>query len=72
MTIESTRLRRLREAGVSIWLDTLSRDLIESGDLAELAAAGVTGATSNPTISPRRSPGPTATTARRPSSSPPV
>jgi transaldolase len=50
MTIESTRVRRLREAGVSIWLDTLSRDLIESGDLAELAAAGVTGATSNPTI----------------------
>ena len=28
------RLRQLREAGVSIWLDTLSRPLLESGDLA--------------------------------------
>jgi transaldolase len=45
------RLRRLREAGVSIWLDTLSRDLLDSGRFAELiAGSGVTGATSNPTI----------------------
>ncbi len=29
-------LRRLREAGVSIWLDTLSRELLESGGFAEL------------------------------------
>jgi transaldolase len=47
----SHRLRRLREAGVSIWLDTLSRDLLESGRFAELVRDyGVTGATSNPTI----------------------
>jgi hypothetical protein len=44
-------LRRLREAGVSIWLDTLSRELLESGGFAELVSGyGVTGATSNPTI----------------------
>ena len=47
----SDRLRQLRDAGVSIWLDTLSRDLLDSGAFAELIArSGVTGATSNPTI----------------------
>jgi transaldolase len=45
------RLRRLRDAGVSIWLDTLSRELLESGRFSELVRAhGVSGATSNPTI----------------------
>ena len=45
------RLQALREAGVSIWLDTLSRELIDSGDFARLIADwAVTGATSNPTI----------------------
>jgi transaldolase len=44
-------LRRLHEAGVSIWLDTLSRELLESGEFAELIRDySVTGATSNPTI----------------------
>jgi transaldolase len=44
-------LQRLREAGVSIWLDTLSRELLDSGGFAELISDyGVTGATSNPTI----------------------
>ena len=45
------RLQSLREAGVSIWLDTLSRELLDSGDFARLVAdCAVTGATSNPTI----------------------
>jgi transaldolase len=44
------RLQQLHEAGVSIWLDTLSRDLLESGDFQGLVDRGVTGATSNPTI----------------------
>jgi transaldolase len=45
------RLQALHEAGVSIWLDTLSRELLDSGDLAGLIAdCAVTGATSNPTI----------------------
>ena len=44
-------LQRLHEAGVSIWLDTLSRELIEGGEFAALVADhSVTGATSNPTI----------------------
>ncbi len=46
-----SRLRQLHDAGVSIWLDTLSRDLLASGGFAELiAGSAVTGATSNPTI----------------------
>jgi transaldolase len=45
------RLQALRDAGVSIWLDTLSRELLDSGRFARLIAdCGVTGATSNPTI----------------------
>jgi transaldolase len=44
-------LQRLHEAGVSIWLDTLSRQLLDSGEFAGLIRdADVTGATSNPTI----------------------
>jgi transaldolase len=46
-----SRLQSLQRAGVSIWLDTLSRELLESGAFARLVAAdSVTGATSNPTI----------------------
>ena len=46
-----SRLRALHDAGVSIWLDTLSRELLDSGDFARLIARlRVTGATSNPTI----------------------
>jgi transaldolase len=46
-----SRLQRLHEAGVSIWLDTLSRELLDSGAFAGLIAdCAVTGATSNPTI----------------------
>jgi transaldolase len=45
------RLQALRAAGVSIWLDTLSRELLDGGALESLiAGSGVTGATSNPTI----------------------
>jgi transaldolase len=44
-------LRRLHEAGVSIWPDTLSRELLDSGEFAALIRDyRVTGATSNPTI----------------------
>jgi transaldolase len=45
------RLEQLHDAGVSIWLDTLSRELLDSGALARLITdCAVTGATSNPTI----------------------
>jgi transaldolase len=46
-----SRLQSLQDRGVSIWLDTLSRDLLQSGTFATLVAEdAVTGATSNPTI----------------------
>jgi transaldolase len=45
------RLKQLHDAGVSIWLDTLSRELLDSGAFAKLVTdCAVTGATSNPTI----------------------
>jgi transaldolase len=45
------RIQRLREAGVSIWLDTLSRQLLETGEFEQLIRElGVGDATSNPTI----------------------
>jgi transaldolase len=45
------RLQRLHDAGVSIWLDTVSRDLLDSGEFGDLIRdSSVTGATSNPTI----------------------
>jgi transaldolase len=45
------RVQQLHDAGVSIWLDTLSRELLDSGGFAALVADyAVTGATSNPTI----------------------
>ncbi|MBS1892404.1 MAG: transaldolase [Actinobacteria bacterium] len=44
-------LADLHAAGVSIWLDTLSRRLLESGEFTDLIRdCSVTGATSNPTI----------------------
>jgi transaldolase len=44
-------IQALTERDVSIWLDTLSRELIEDGGLASLMTdTAVTGATSNPTI----------------------
>jgi len=47
----SERLKALADAGVSIWLDDLSRERIETGNLAELVAEkSVVGVTTNPTI----------------------
>lgn len=44
-------LKALHDAGVSIWLDDLSRKRIRSGELASLIAeSSVTGVTTNPTI----------------------
>ena len=44
-------LRGLHQQGQSVWLDYLSRDLIQSGKLASLVADdGIRGITSNPTI----------------------
>jgi transaldolase len=47
----SSPLHQLDQAGVSIWLDDLSRDRIQSGSLAELISSrAVSGVTTNPTI----------------------
>jgi transaldolase len=47
----SSPLHELDKAGVSIWLDDLSRDRIQSGSLAELISSrAVSGVTTNPTI----------------------
>jgi transaldolase len=47
----SDRLKALSDAGVSIWLDDLSRERIESGNLADLVKnSSVVGVTTNPTI----------------------
>jgi transaldolase len=46
-----TRLQRLAELGQSVWIDYLSRELLESGELARLVGEdAVVGVTSNPTI----------------------
>jgi transaldolase len=47
----SSPLHQLDQAGVSIWLDDLSRERIQSGSLAELISSrAVSGVTTNPTI----------------------
>ena len=47
----SDRLQALADAGVSIWLDDLSRERIETGNLADLVKdKNVVGVTTNPTI----------------------
>jgi transaldolase len=47
----SDRLKALAEAGVSIWLDDLSRERIATGNLADLVKnRSVVGVTTNPTI----------------------
>jgi transaldolase len=47
----SERLKKLSEAGVSIWLDDLSRERLETGNLADLVKNSfVVGVTTNPSI----------------------
>ncbi len=48
---DSSRLQELSDAGVSVWIDSLSREMLHSGALAGLMADNsVVGVTSNPTI----------------------
>ena len=44
------RLRKLQEIGQSVWVDSLSRDDIQNGNLQRMIEDGVLGVTSNPTI----------------------
>ena len=46
-----SRLHELAARGQSVWFDTLSRDLVHSGELKRMMEEdAVTGVTSNPTI----------------------
>ena len=46
-----SRLHELSESGVSVWVDSLSREMLETGHLARLMEEdAVVGVTSNPTI----------------------
>jgi transaldolase len=46
-----SRLHELSERGVSVWMDTLSREMLDTGQLARLMDEdAVVGVTSNPTI----------------------
>jgi len=44
------RIGKLNDAGQSVWIDSLSRDDLESGNLQGMLDEGVSGLTSNPTI----------------------
>jgi transaldolase len=47
----TSRLHELSEHGVSVWIDSLSREMLETGELARLMEEDtVVGVTSNPTI----------------------
>lgn len=51
MSTPNARLANLYAAGVSIWLDDLSRELIKSGQLAEkIITHSISGVTTNPSI----------------------
>lgn len=45
-----SRLRALGALGQSVWLDSISREMLRSGELERYVEAGITGITSNPTI----------------------
>lgn len=48
---QNANLDKLSKAGVSVWLDDLSRDRIKSGNLADLIATkSIVGVTTNPSI----------------------
>jgi len=46
----ANRLKQVLECGQSIWMDFISRSMIDSGELAQWVEKGVRGMTSNPTI----------------------
>src|SRR5689334_25004324 len=51
MNAPSNGLKQLRELGQSLWLDQITRELLDQGTLAGyIRDLGITGLTSNPTI----------------------
>lgn len=49
-TNTTNRLLEIKDCGQSIWMDNLTRDLIQSGELKQLVEQGIRGITSNPSI----------------------
>ncbi|MYD05288.1 MAG: transaldolase [Acidimicrobiia bacterium] len=47
---QKSKLHNLGSAGQSVWLDSISREMLQSGDLQRYVEAGIRGLTSNPTI----------------------
>ena len=47
---QDAALHELADAGVAVWLDDLSREILRGGGLAALAERGVVGVTTNPSI----------------------
>jgi len=45
-----SKLHDLHAAGQSVWFDFINRDMLGSGELAQLVADGIRGVTSNPSI----------------------
>ena len=48
--MSKTKIMELADFGQSIWLDYISRTLIEKGELKRMIGLGLRGMTSNPTI----------------------
>lgn len=47
---KDSRLAALGALGQSVWLDSISREMLRSGELERYVEAGISGVTSNPTI----------------------
>ena len=43
-------IKKLKNNGQSIWLDSISKQMIETGALKKIIDEGITGITSNPSI----------------------
>jgi transaldolase len=46
---QATPIGQLQDVGQSVWIDDLTRDMLEEGELQRLVDAGITGVTANPT-----------------------
>ena len=48
--LKMSKIHEINKIGQSIWLDSISRTMLQSGYLVEMIEKGVSGLTSNPTI----------------------
>ena len=47
---KDNNITRAAELGQAVWLDQISRDMLDGGEIQGLADAGIRGITTNPTI----------------------